>query len=257
MLVLVVLTLVALGTLSMLVSTISGGGTNVLIIPVLVLAFNFTPGEAIGTSFLALTVGSFVAAAKFMKEGHLDLRKGLLLGASTVPGVVAGSYLSYLAEGVAFTVLLGLVIIALAVTMAVRSPASGLGPEAGDRRGSHNITAWTSLVLMVSVGFFIGFFGQGGGLILVPLLQFIGLPIVATLGTVRVIALLAGGSGFLARLAVLQVNLPYGVALAAGTGLGGFLGAKVSVSMRAKGLRITAAVLIAVLGLLLVLSQLV
>ena len=63
----VALGLVALGTFSMLVSTVSGGGMNVVMIPVLVLAFNFGPGEAIGTSFLALTIGSVVAAFRLVR----------------------------------------------------------------------------------------------------------------------------------------------------------------------------------------------
>ena len=67
--VVVALGLVALGTVSMLVSTISGGGMNVVIIPILVLAFNFGPGEAIGISFFALTVESVVAAAGSSSEG--------------------------------------------------------------------------------------------------------------------------------------------------------------------------------------------
>lgn len=256
MLLLVLLTLVVLGAVSMLVSTISGGGLNVVMIPILVLAYGLSPGQAIGTMFLALTVGTFVAAVKFTKEGHVDLRNGIVLGVTTVPGVVAGSYLSYLAEGPAFGVLLGAVIVALAVLMAVRPPASSLAAGREERGAKYSVNMRAGVPLMVSIGFFIGFFGQGGGLLLVPALQFIGLPVVATLGTVRVIAFLTGGTGFLARLAVFQVNVVYGAALAVGTSLGGFLGAKVSVTVRVQVLRVTVAVVIAFLGVLLILSQL-
>ena len=255
LLIAVALGLVALGTFSMLVSTVSGGGMNVVMIPVLVLAFKFGPGEAIGTSFLALTIGSVVAAFRFFKGGHLDLRKGAILGASTVPGVVAGTYLSFLAEGDAFRILLGLVIIALAVVMAIRKSEGGIGTSGSDGKAIYVVNMKLGSFLMVCVGFFVGLFGQGGGLVLVPLVQLIGFPLVTTLGTVRLISILIGGTGFLSRLAVLQVNFPYGIALAVGTALGGFLGARVSTSLRVEALKLMAAIFIAVLGALLILTQ--
>ena len=95
-----VLSLVGLGVTSMLVSTISGGGANVAMLPVLVLSFGLSPGDSIGTAFLALVLGSSAAALRFFKKGHLDVKRGLILGAATIPGTVLGSLISYLSEGI-------------------------------------------------------------------------------------------------------------------------------------------------------------
>ena len=119
-----VLSLVGLGVTSMLVSTISGGGANVAMLPVLVLSFGLSPGDSIGTAFLALVLGSSAAALRFFKKGHLDVKRGLILGAATIPGTVLGSLISYLSEGIPLEIPLGVVVIGLAVTMVVQDRRS-------------------------------------------------------------------------------------------------------------------------------------
>ncbi|MDG7016403.1 MAG: sulfite exporter TauE/SafE family protein [Nitrososphaerota archaeon] len=260
----VVLILMVMGVLSMLVSTISGGGTNVVLIPALILAFQFSPGEAVGTSFLALTAGSTVAAIRFFRKGYVDLKRGSVLGASTVPGIVAGSLLSSLAEGGAFKVLLGLVVVGLAIVIAMRDrfDSDGARVMASSTKGAsartlgYSVDMKLGVILFAFLGVFVGFFGQGGGLLLVPIMQFLGFPIVAILGTARIIALFVGSAALTTRLAASQVNLVYGMALAAGTMIGGFLGTEVSTTMKVGTLRIFVALFIGLLGGLLVVESL-
>ncbi len=258
MLLVTIFALIAIGSASMLLSTVSGGGNNVVMIPILVLVFNFSPGEAIGTSFLALTVGSAVAVAGFVRAGQLELKSGVAYGAQVAPGVVIGTYLSYLAEGPLFRLFLGLVVTSLAAAMLLRgrfrsaNAVPGSKPQSSPSPSQPRFAA----ILLVSTGFFAGFFGQGAGLVLVPVMQFIGLPIVAILGTVRIVGIMIGATGTLARLSVHEVNFGYGAALAVGTAIGGFLGAKIGTKLKAEILRVVVASLIALLGALLVVTSL-
>ena len=242
--------LVAVGILSMLVSTMTGGGTNVVLIPVLILVFHFPPGEAIGTSFMALTAGSTVAAIRFFRRGHVDVRRGVLLGASAIPGVVSGSLFSFFAQDNVFQMLIGLVVIGLSATMLLR------GPAADGLRGSpdYDVNMKMGAPMLFLAGVFVGVFGQGGGLVIMPVMQFLGFPIAAALGTMRIIALLMGGTAFVTRLAVAQVDVWSGLALAAGSVIGGFLGAEIGSAMKAEALRLAVAVLIGSLGVALVLE---
>lgn len=185
----------------------------------------------------------------------MDLRGGLILGVATVPGVVTGTFLSYLAEGDAFRILLGLVVVVLAFVMAVRRFGSDLSVVGTDRRTTYEVNTRAGPALMVCVGFFVGLFGQGGGLILVSIVQLVGFPMLTILGTVRLISLIIGGTRFLSRLAVLQVNFPFGAALAVGTTFGGFFGMRVSTAMRTETLTLMTVGFITFLGILLILTK--
>ncbi len=242
--------LVVLGVLGMIVSTISGGGSNVILIPILILLFSFSPGEAIGTAFLAVVVGSVVAVGRFSRRGYVDFRRGVVLGMFTVPGIVTGSVLSFLAEGGIFRVLLGVVVMALAVVMVMRDPNTRR--EGADEAETYHVNLKLGAILFGLVGFFIGFFGQGGGLIVVPVLILIGFSTIVSLGTVRLITIIVGGTAFLSRLALSQVNITYGLALAIGAMIGALIGVRVATAMRAKVLRLVAAMFIAALGLMLI-----
>ncbi len=247
----------------MLIATSSGGGMNVVLIPILILAFGFGPSEAIGTAFFALTIGSVVATVRFFNKGFLDVRRGVILGAASSPGVFVGSYLSYLAEGRVFQAVLGVVVVMLAVLMVLRGRTRAQGThgsaEAGPEARStfaYKIDLRLGASLLFLVGVFVGFFGQGGGLVLVPVLQYLGFPIFVTLGTARIIALIAGSSALASHLAVSKVNLVYGVPIAIGAVVGGMLGVEIDAAMKANVLRLAAASLICLLGLALILETL-
>lgn len=253
---LVVLALIALGIVSMIVSTISGGGANVVMLPILILAFGLSPGEAIGTAFLALILGSIAAAVRFLKGGHLDIKRGLILGAAIIPGTLLGSLISYLSEGIPLEIPLGIVVIGLAIMMVVQDKRGNArqGDAAEKGVADRPVRLGLGSILLAFIGIFVGFSGQGGGLILVPTLSYIGFPIMTALGTTRLIAIIGGGTILFSRLALSQVNLFYGVALAAGTITGGFLGAELSSKLRAGPLKLFTALLIGVLGAALALS---
>lgn len=252
---------VALGAGCMFISTISGGGSNVILIPILILGFHFNPGEAIGTSFLALTSGSLVSGMTFFRKGYVSVKKGSLLGLASIPGVLAGSIFSYQADKRAFGILLGFVVIALAVLMILYPRLIARQSKAIHQKDPEHavvqhsqVDLRTSSILVAGIGFFVGFFGQGGGLVLTPLLQFLGFPILVSLGTARLISIFIGGSALVTRLAVEQVNITFGIALAIGTMIGGFLGVEFSSKLRTEIVKWVVASIIVILGSLLIVA---
>lgn len=238
----------------MLVATISGGGANVVMVPILILTYGLSPGAAIGTAFLALIVGSVAAAIRFFKKGQLNVKNGVILGLAFIPGSVLGSLISFLSEGISLEIPLGVIVIGLAVMMVVRDRQGSL-PKGnalvnGDKRPRMGLAS----ILLTSIGVFVGFSGQGGGLILIPVLRYAGFSIVAALGMARLVAIIGGGAIFFSRLALSQVDLLYGLALAVGTTAGGFLGVEMSSKLKGGSLRLVTAILIGALGVALTLS---
>ena len=232
-------------------------------IPVLNLAFHFAPGDAIGTSFLALTVGSIVSGMRFFRKGYLDLKRGITLGLAVVPGVLTGSVFSFLAQDRTFKILLGLVVISLSILMIRRnrhvqrraSDGAHTGFPSSISSQKYEIDLRKGSVLMASIGIFVGLFGQGGGLVLMPVMQFLGFPVIVALGTARFISIFLGATSFFTRLAVAQVDISAGVSLAIGTVVGGFLGVEFSSSLRADLMKWIVAIMIAIMGVLLLVES--
>lgn len=251
------LVLVMVGLVSMLLSTISGGGSNVILVPVLILAFAASPGSAIGTSFFAVTFGNLAAISMFSSNGKVDYKWGLILGGVGLPGVIVGSLATSLVQEVLFKFLLGIVVVTIASLMLIRSsrarPPNGNG---GHQNSKEGYTVRSKYVpLFFATGIFVGMFGAGGGLVLMPLTLFIGLPVVIALGTMRVVGLIMGAAALLTRLGLAQVDLELGFVLALGAIFGGILGVRISLGVEARKLRQIVALLILFLGIALLLES--
>jgi len=248
----------------MILSTISGGGTNVILVPVLILIFNLSPGSAIGTSFLALTFGSLVATIRFSQMGKVDIRWGLALSAISIPGIVLGSFLTSFVQGVLFNTLLGVIVTVMAGMVFLRTLGlrNGHSDSAGNPApgpadsNSYRVRSKASALTLLPVGIFIGMFGVGGGLLLMPIMLYIGFPILVALGTIRLMGLVISIASLMTRLTFAQVNFEFGLGLAAGTVVGGLLGAKVGLTAKTKDLERLASIILIILGLSLVVEGL-
>jgi uncharacterized membrane protein YfcA len=88
-------TALGLGLLAGVLSGIFGIGGGVVIVPGLVLLLGFGQKTATGTSLLALLlpVGA-LAAREYAREGHVDVRAGLLIAAGVFAGALLGAKLA-------------------------------------------------------------------------------------------------------------------------------------------------------------------
>jgi uncharacterized protein len=88
--------MIPLLTYTLIVSVITGIfgiGTGLLLVPVL-LHFNFTFQQAIAISLLLQTIpNSFPGVYLYWKEGHLPLKKGIIIAIVAGIGIFIGSYI--------------------------------------------------------------------------------------------------------------------------------------------------------------------
>ena len=86
------LILVAIGVLAGMLSGFVGVGGGIIIVPALMWALGFTQHQATGTSLgvLLLPVG-ILAVWNYHREGNLDWRAALVIGAGFVVGAYFGS----------------------------------------------------------------------------------------------------------------------------------------------------------------------
>ncbi|MCF3638593.1 sulfite exporter TauE/SafE family protein [Rhizobium sp. TRM95111] len=157
-----------------------GGGGSILATPLLVYAVGVVPPHvAIGTGALAVSVNAFANFAGHALRGHVWWRCALVFAALGTLGAYGGSSLGKAVDGRHLLVLFGLLMLAVGLLLLRRRPAGAAAPRPVDRR----MCALTALVALAA-GAASGFFGIGGGFLIVPGLVFAtGMPMINAVGT--------------------------------------------------------------------------
>ena len=141
-----------------------GGGGSILAVPLLLYLVGVTdPHRAIGTSALAVAVNAFANLLPHARAGNVRWTAAAIFAAAGVVGAFAGSSLGKAIDGHRLLTLFALLMIVIAVLMQRRRKVTS-GHEGKLRRDV--------VVRLVGVGFgagaLAGFFGIGGGFLIVP-----------------------------------------------------------------------------------------
>jgi uncharacterized membrane protein YfcA len=157
-----------------------GGGGSILAVPLLLYVVGVRdPHVAIGTSALAVSVNAFANLIQHARAGTVKWPCAATFAASGVVGALAGSTLGKLMDGERLLALFGLAMIAVGFSM-LRGRSGEGDPEVRmDAKMAPRLVAGG-----LSVGFLSGFFGIGGGFLIVPaLLLGSGMPILNAVGS--------------------------------------------------------------------------
>jgi len=136
-----------------------GAGGSILMVPALVYGAQLDVHQAAGTSLFI--VAMVAAAGVAMKRGAVDVRLALRVGGGGIAGALGGAWVNHQVPEVA-------VLAAFAATLLVA--AFGMArPGRGPARGAGHGLA-RALACGVGLGVATGFFGVGGGFLIVPAL---------------------------------------------------------------------------------------
>ncbi len=203
-----------LGLLMGMVIGALGGGGSILTVPALVYVLGLSAKEATTASLVIVGLTAGVASVGHARSGHTRWRSGLLLAAAGVPASLLGTRLNARVEENVLLLAFAALMLAAAAGMLIRSGNDGEnnnhGRSSDSRPSSTSATSRRHAVRIVvaglGIGALTGFFGVGGGFVIVPVLVVaLEFPMAAAVGT---------------SLVVIAVNS--GVALAARTGQGNF-----------------------------------
>ena len=136
-----------------------GAGGSIVTVPVLVFAGGLDAHRAAGTSLLV--VGLVAAAGALARRRDVVLRVGLPFGAAGMLGASAGVWLNHAVPDRVVMLLFSATLLLAARRMAGGRPLSPFGGGGGWR---------TALLCGLGVGVATGFFGVGGGFLIVPAL---------------------------------------------------------------------------------------
>ena len=141
-----------------------GGGGSILAVPLLVYVVGVKDTHvAIGTSALAVSINAFANLISHARAGTVKWPCATVFALSGIAGAALGAFLGRLVDGQHLLFLFGLVMLAVAAAMFGRRGAGGDPLVHIDRTIAVRLIG-TGL----AVGLLSGFFGIGGGFLIVP-----------------------------------------------------------------------------------------
>jgi len=178
-----VLTLLSGGLVGFSLGLIGGGG-SVLAVPLLVYLVGVKdPHVAIGTSALAVALNAAFNLATHFRAGNVKFRCAIAFAIFGIIGAAIGSTAGKAFDGEKLLALFGVVMIAVGLSIARRPAKLGEPDVRLDWDSARHLLSRIAPTAL-GVGFLAGFFGIGGGFLIVPGLLFsTGMPLLTAVGS--------------------------------------------------------------------------
>jgi uncharacterized membrane protein YfcA len=233
---------VIIGLLTGLMSGLFGVGGGIVCTPLLRLLMHVSPHTAVGTT-LALIVPTAVSGSiNYVKEKLVDWQmvRGLVIPA--VVGTLSGAHLTALVHGQVLMLLFSLLIAVSGIDLIcgfsqkIKDRAHAQGQPGLGAAGQRH---WTNIVgVGLLTGFMAGFFGVGGGFILIPiLLAFYKMPVKAAFGTSLVMVASVSIPGTISHFCHDHVRLRLVLNMILGAVPGSLIGSKLALAAKDNNLK--------------------
>ena len=237
--------LIALGLLVGAYGTVIGAGGGFLIVPALILIWNFAPNQAAGTSLVVVFLNATAGSLAYARQNRIDFRSGLLFAGATLPGAVAGAFLARYFSGQAFALAFGTLLLVVALLLMWKPVRADKPPVSKDMPGTHrkltdssgktfewSFSLPTGMAISCVIGFLSSALGIGGGIFHVPamihVLFFPAAVATATSQFILAFSALVGGATHLALGNVLFGPAALmGIGVIAGARVGGALAKRI------------------------------
>ncbi|UZK70591.1 sulfite exporter TauE/SafE family protein [Sphingomonas sp. S1-29] len=200
-----------------------GGGGSILAVPLMVYLVGVPSAHvAIGTSALAVAANAATGLISHARAGTVKWRCGGMYAAAGVIGALAGSTLGKAVDGQQLLVLFALLMVAIGVLMLRKRTREDRPDVQCNRTNAPKVLGFG-----LGTGAFSGFFGIGGGFLIVPgLIASTGMPMISAVGT-SLIAVAAFGLTTALNYAVSGlIDWPLAAVFVGGGLLGGVVGTR-------------------------------
>jgi uncharacterized membrane protein YfcA len=235
--------IIALALVSgLLIGCIGIGG--VLLVPTLSL-LDIDVHQAIGASMFSFIFSGAIGVWLYTREGSIDWASAVWLGGGATPGALAGSLISSHVNGSVLLVLVGAMVIFAGSQVWLRQASIQERP----RRG---LPQSMLLAIGIIVGLVSALTGTGGPVLLVPLLIWLGLPAIISVGLSQAIQVPIAAMASLGNLWTGDVDLVLGASLSIGIVIGSAIGARMAHALPTFVLARVVAVALMLTGLLLI-----
>jgi uncharacterized membrane protein YfcA len=202
-----------------------GGGGSILAVPLMVYVVGVPSAHmAIGTSAFAVAANALANVVSHARLGNVKWRCAGIYSVAGIVGAFFGSSLGKIVDGHALLLLFALLMLVVGALM-FKSRGSGGDPHAQcNRENAPKVVTFGALT-----GAFSGFFGIGGGFLIVPgLIASTGMPIIFAIGSSLVAVTAFGLTTALNYAASGLVDWPLAIIFIAGGAVGGVAGSLIA-----------------------------
>ena len=241
--------LIPLGFVAGILGSIIGFGGGTIIVPVLTFV-GFPPTLAVGNSLFAAFSNSVASTTMYAKQKRIEYSLGWKLGLMSVPGTILGAIISSDLSPMIFKILLALVLLSSASYILLK------------RKIEEKPIDVSRMLLIFSAGasFFSGviasLFGVGGGIIFVPLMVVVlGLSMKRAAPTSQFILMFTCFSGLIVHSILGHPDYYQALLLSIGAFAGGILGARLSLEIKEKKLKIIVIIVIVAAAIKLIIDS--
>ena len=215
----------AAGAVIGLILGLVGGGGSIVAVPLLVYGLGTADTHmAIGTAAMAVALNALVSLGGHARAGTVKWRCAAVFAVAGSIGAAVGARMGQAVDGDALLALFGLLMVVVGGSMLV--PRKG-APQPNVRltRESAGHLLPRLIPLGLAVGLFAGFFGIGGGFLIVPALMLAtAMPIGNAIGTSLVVVATLGATTAASYALAGQVDWGLTAALVAGGAAGAVAG---------------------------------
>ena len=179
----ILLTLISGGAIGLILGLVGGGG-SILAVPLLVHVVGVrSPHVAIGTAAIAVAVNALAGLTGHARARTVKWRCGAVFAISGVVGALAGAALGKAFDGQRLLFLFGLMMVAVGFAM-IRKRRGEPAPDVRLTRENAQHLLPRLVPMGLGVGLLSGFFGIGGGFLIVPgLVWATAMPLANAVGT--------------------------------------------------------------------------
>ena len=220
---------VASGSLVGFTLGLIGGGGSILAVPLLVYVVGVpSPHIAIGTSAIAVAASAAINLAGHARAQTVKWPCALVFAASGIVGAALGAQFGKMIDGARLLALFGVLMVVIGVLM-LRPRRGGSNPDVKlDAQSLTTLLPWLIGGGLV-VGALSGFFGIGGGFVIVPgLIAATAMPLINAIGS-SLVSVTAFGATTAASYAWSGlVDWPLALMFIAGGAVGGFAGTRLA-----------------------------
>jgi uncharacterized membrane protein YfcA len=203
-----------------------GGGGSILAVPLLVYFVGYAkhPHTAVGTTAVAVAVNALIAIVPHVRGKTVQFQPGIYFALAGILGAALGSKLGLMVEGGHLLFLFALLMLVISVLMWRR------GDRPQQQAQSTDTGAGFPFARVFGTGFVVGaasgFFGIGGGFLVVPgLIASAGLSTIAAVGTSLLSVFAFGATTAIQYALAGKVDVGVAALFIVGGMLGGMLGA--------------------------------
>jgi uncharacterized membrane protein YfcA len=239
-----------------------GGGGSILTVPALVYVLDQDPHTATTSSLLIVGLTSLIALVPHARAGRVRFGQGLVFGALGTAGSLGGSALAARVPPQVLLTAFGALMLVVATLMLRRSLRPGAASGVEDLTAEPLLTfrplscACPRVAKVVAtataVGLLTGFFGVGGGFVLVPALVLaLSFPMPVAVGTSLLVIAVNSATALAARVSTSGMHLDWKLiaGFTAAAIAGSLLGGRITARVGARHLTTAFAVLLTAVAL--------